>query len=52
MAGMRIVRRRRLLERFLFDTLKVPWHAVYREAKHLEPLLSAVIEALTADATT
>jgi DtxR family Mn-dependent transcriptional regulator len=55
-AGMRILRRRRLLERFLFDTLKVPWHEVYREAKHLEPLLSAVmearIEALTADATT
>lgn len=55
-AGMRILRRRRLLERFLFDTLKVPWHEVYREAKHLEPLLSAVmearIEALTTDAIT
>ncbi|MGQ9550373.1 MAG: metal-dependent transcriptional regulator [Roseiflexus sp.] len=56
MSGVRILRRRRLLERFLFDTLKVPWHEVYREAKHLEPLLSPVmearIEALTADATT
>lgn len=55
-AGAQILRRRRLLERFLYDTLKVPWHEVYREAKHLEPLLSplmeARIEALTADATT
>jgi DtxR family Mn-dependent transcriptional regulator len=55
-AGAQILRRRRLLGRFLSDTLKVPWHEVYREAKHLEPLLSplmeARIEALTAHATT
>lgn len=55
-AGARILRRRRLLERFLNDTLKVPWHEVYREAKHLEPILSPVmearVEALTAQATT
>lgn len=55
-AGAQIIRRRRLLERFLSNTLKVPWHEVYREAKHLEPILSPVmearIEALTAQATT
>ncbi|MCS7291201.1 MAG: DNA-binding protein [Roseiflexus sp.] len=55
-AGAQILRRRRLLERFLNDTLKVPWHEVYREAKHLEPVLSPVmearIEALTEQATT
>ncbi len=54
--GATILRRRRLLERFLNDTLKVPWHEAYREAKHLEPILSPVmearVEALTAQATT
>ncbi len=44
-AGATILRRRRLLERFLCDTLNVPWHEVYREAKQLEPLLSPVMEA-------
>jgi DtxR family Mn-dependent transcriptional regulator len=55
-AGAQILRRRRLLERFLNDTLKVSWHEVYREAKHLEPVLSPVmearVEALTTQATT
>lgn len=40
-----IIRRHRLLERFLFDTLQVPWHAVHREAALLEPALSVLLEA-------
>lgn len=51
-----VIRRHRLLERFLYDTLQIPWHAVHREAALLEPTLSPVLEAqivaLVGDATT
>lgn len=50
-ASAYILRRRRLLERFLYDTLKVPWHEVYREAKHLEPVLSPVMQARVEEMT-
>lgn len=40
-----IIRRHRLLERFLYDTLQVPWHAVHREASLMEPTLSPLLEA-------
>jgi len=50
-----VIRRHRLLERFLYDILQVPWHAVHREATLLEPALSptleAHIDALVSDAT-
>jgi DtxR family Mn-dependent transcriptional regulator len=41
----RIIRRHRLLERFLYDYAKVPWHEVHREASSLEPVLSPRFEA-------
>ncbi|GAB4129894.1 MAG: metal-dependent transcriptional regulator [Roseiflexaceae bacterium] len=51
-----IIRRHRLLERFLFDVLHVPWHEVHREATLLEPALSVALEervvALVGAATT
>jgi DtxR family transcriptional regulator, Mn-dependent transcriptional regulator len=51
-----IIRRHRLVERFLSETLQVPWHALHREASLIEPILSpllaARIEAIYADATT
>jgi len=51
-----VVRRHRLLERFLYDTLKIPWHEVHREATLLEPAISAELEAriaaLVGEATT
>jgi DtxR family Mn-dependent transcriptional regulator len=51
-----IIRRHRLLERFLYDVLHVPWHEVHREANLLEPALSVALEervvALVGDATT
>lgn len=40
-----VIRRHRLLERFLYDVLQVPWHAVHREAALLEPALSVMLEA-------
>lgn len=50
-----IIRRHRLLERFLYDRLDVPWHEVHREATQLEramsPMLEAHIAALVGDAT-
>lgn len=49
------IRRHRLLERFLYDRLDVPWHEVHREATQLEqamsPMLEAHIAALVGDAT-
>jgi DtxR family transcriptional regulator, Mn-dependent transcriptional regulator len=40
-----IIRRHRLLERFLYDVVKAPWHTLHREATTLEPLLSSTLEA-------
>ncbi len=39
-----IVRRHRILERFLADILGVPWHMVHEEAVHLEHALSPALE--------
>jgi len=39
-----IVRRHRILERFLVDILGLPWHMVHEEAVHLEHALSPVLE--------
>lgn len=51
-----IIRRHRMLERFLYDTLQVPWHEVHREASILEPIISPAMElriaALVGEATT
>jgi DtxR family Mn-dependent transcriptional regulator len=51
-----VVRRHRLLERFLYDTLNIPWHEVHREATVLEPAISSALEeriaALVGDAAT
>lgn len=51
-----IIRRHRLVERFLSESLQVPWHALHREASLIEPtlspLLAARIEAIYADVTT
>lgn len=51
-----IIRRHRLIERFLFDTLQIPWHEIHREATRLEPYLSPALEerivALVGAATT
>jgi DtxR family transcriptional regulator, Mn-dependent transcriptional regulator len=45
----RIIRRHRMLERFLYDTLQVPWHEVHREATLLEPTLSPAMEQRIAE---
>jgi DtxR family Mn-dependent transcriptional regulator len=51
-----IVRRHRLIERFLTDVLKIPWHEVHEEAERMEHAMSPVIEermlAAIGDATT
>jgi DtxR family Mn-dependent transcriptional regulator len=51
-----IVRRHRLVERFLTDVLGVPWHEVHEEAERLEHAMSPVLEermlAAIGDATT
>src|SRR4030081_3345527 len=51
-----IVRRHRLIERFLTDVLGVPWDEVHEEAERLEHALSPVLEqrmlAAIGDATT
>lgn len=51
-----IVRRHRLIERFLTDVLNVPWDEVHEEAERLEHAMSAVLEermlAAIGDATT
>jgi DtxR family Mn-dependent transcriptional regulator len=40
-----IVRRHRLIERFLTDVLKVPWDEVHEEAERLEHAMSPTLEA-------
>ncbi len=39
-----IVRRHRLIERFLTDVLQIPWHEVHEEAERLEHAMSPVLE--------
>jgi DtxR family transcriptional regulator, Mn-dependent transcriptional regulator len=34
--ALKVIRRHRLLERFLVETLKVPWDEVHEEAEHME----------------
>src|SRR5688572_16986341 len=52
----KIVRRHRLVERFLTDVLGIPWHEVHEEAERLEHAMSPVLEermrAAIGDATT
>ena len=40
-----IVRRHRLIERFLTDVLGIPWHEVHEEAERMEHAMSPNIEA-------
>jgi DtxR family Mn-dependent transcriptional regulator len=40
-----IVRRHRLIERFLTDILQIPWDEVHEEAERLEHAMSPVLEA-------
>src|SRR6476469_557420 len=40
-----VVRRHRLIERFLTDVLGIPWDEVHEEAERLEHALSPVLEA-------
>jgi len=40
-----VVRRHRLIERFLTDVLKIPWDEVHEEAERLEHAMSPVLEA-------
>src|SRR5262249_6493791 len=40
-----VVRRHRLVERFLTDVLKIPWDDVHEEAERLEHAMSPVLEA-------
>ncbi len=51
-----IVRRHRLIERFLTDILQIPWDEVHEEAERLEHAMSPVLEermrAAIGDATT
>jgi DtxR family Mn-dependent transcriptional regulator len=51
-----IVRRHRLIERFLTDVLNIPWDEVHEEAERLEHAMSPVLEermrAAIGDATT
>jgi DtxR family Mn-dependent transcriptional regulator len=39
-----VVRRHRLLERFLYDHMQIPWHEVHREATMLEAAISPALE--------
>src|SRR3954466_13007905 len=39
-----VVRRHRLIERFLTDVLGIPWHEVHEEAERLEHAMSPVLE--------
>src|SRR5919201_258769 len=39
-----VVRRHRLIERFLTDVLGIPWHEVHEEAGRLEHAMSPVLE--------
>jgi DtxR family Mn-dependent transcriptional regulator len=45
-----IVRRHRLIERFLTDVLNIPWDEVHEEAERLEHAMSPVLEARMLDA--
>jgi DtxR family Mn-dependent transcriptional regulator len=51
-----MVKRHRVLERFLVDVMGVPWHQIHEEAVRLEhalsPTLEARIEALVGNSTT
>lgn len=51
-----VVKRHRILERFLVDVMGIPWHMIHEEAVRLEPALSPLmeerIEALVGDSTT
>ena len=51
-----MVKRHRVLERFLVDTMGVPWHMIHEEAVRLEhnlsPLMEQRIEALVGQSTT
>ena len=51
-----IVRRHRMIERFLTDVLKIPWDEVHEEAERIEHAMSPVLEermrAAIGDATT
>lgn len=51
-----MVKRHRLLERFLVDVMGLPWHAIHEEAVRLEPALSDLMEqriaALVGESTT
>jgi DtxR family Mn-dependent transcriptional regulator len=51
-----MVKRHRILERFLVDVMGVPWHLIHEEAVRLEhalsPTLDARIEALVGGSTT
>lgn len=40
-----MVRRHRILERFLVDVMGLPWHQIHDEAVRLEPALSVTMEA-------
>src|SRR3954465_6632469 len=39
-----VVRRHRLIERFLTDVLGIPWHEVHEEAERLEHAMSPLLE--------
>jgi DtxR family transcriptional regulator, Mn-dependent transcriptional regulator len=43
--AQQVVRRHRLIERFLTDVLKIPWDDVHEEAERLEHAMSPVLEA-------
>lgn len=51
-----MVKRHRVLERFLVDVMGVPWHMIHEEAVRLEhalsPTMEARIEALVGESTT
>lgn len=51
-----VVKRHRILERFLVDVMGIPWHQIHEEAVRLEhalsPTMEARIEALVGNSTT
>lgn len=51
-----MVRRHRILERFLVDVIGLPWHQIHEEAVRMEralsPIMEARIEALVGDSLT
>src|ERR671915_2303001 len=44
LTGANVVRRHRLIERFLTDVLGIPWDEVHEEAERLEHAMSPVLE--------